>query len=245
VAPLFDIPAGILPIEVHEAAPGGPLGAYYRRPSEDLSRPGSIWYALHGDGPFPLHDQVSTAYHEGFPGHHLQIGTQVTLAAELSRFHRLASSYSGYAEGWALYAEQLMREIGAYEEPAFELGMLANEMCRACRVVLDIGAHLDLPIPGDSPFHPGERWTFELGLEMMRTLGGLSPERAVSEVTRYLGWPAQAISYKVGQRVILELRSEHLARGGTLRSFHDRVLRCGNVGLDVLRRQVVGAPPRC
>lgn len=235
----FDVPEPIRRLDVKEAPPGGPPGAYYMAPSEDLSRPGTVWYARPGDGPFPLYDEVSTAYHEGFPGHHLQVATQVGLTRNLSRLHRVAYGYSGFAEGWALYAEKLMAELGAYERPEYELGRLANELIRACRVVFDVGAHLDLPIPADAPFHPGERWTFELGVELLRDLGGLSPERAASEVTRYLGWPGQAISYKVGERAILALREEFLGAGGTLRDFHARVLGCGNVGLDRLREQVI------
>jgi uncharacterized protein (DUF885 family) len=235
----FDVPAEIRRIEVREAPPGGPPGAYYVPPSEDFSRPGTLFYSLHGDGPFALYDQVSTAYHEGFPGHHLQCGIQVSLTRSLCRLHRVAYGYSGYAEGWALYAERLMGELGRYEKPEYELGRLTNEMIRACRVVFDIGAHLGLRIPADAPFHPGEAWTFELGVEMMRALGGLSPEHAASEVTRYLGWPGQAISYKVGERAILALRGEFLASGGTLKDFHTRVLACGNLGLDLLREQVL------
>lgn len=236
----FDIPDAIRRIEVKLAPPGGPLGAYYVPPSEDFSRPGTIWYSLHGEGPFALYDQVSTAYHEGFPGHHLQCGIQVSLTQDLCRLHRVVDGYAGYAEGWALYVEQLMGELGYYEKPEYELGMLANGLIRACRVVFDIGAHLGLAIPGDAPFHPGERWTYELGVEMMHTLGGLEPEHAASEVTRYLGWPGQAISYKVGERAMLLLRREFLAGGGALKDFHTRVLACGNVSLDLLREQVMG-----
>jgi uncharacterized protein (DUF885 family) len=235
----FDVPEAIRTIEVKEAPPGGIPGVYYAPPSEDFTRRGTVWYSLQGDGPFPLWDHVSTAYHEGFPGHHLQCGIQVSLTKNLCRLHRVACDYAGYAEGWALYAERLMRELGYYEQPAYELGMLANAMVRACRVVFDIGAHLGLAIPGDAPFHPGERWSFELGVEMMETLGGLTPEHAASEVTRYLGWPAQAISYKVGERAILGLREEYLAAGGTRKAFHERVLACGNLGLEMLREQVL------
>ena len=235
----FDVPEGIRQIEVKVAPPGGAPGAYYTPPSEDLTRKGTVWYSLVGEGPFPLWDEISTAYHEGFPGHHLQCGIQVSLTQSLCRLHRVAGDYAGYAEGWALYAERLMRELGYYEEPAYELGTLAMALVRACRVVFDIGAHLGLPIPEGAPFHPGERWSFELGVEMMQDLAGLTPEHADGEVTRYLGWPAQAISYKVGERAILALREEYLASGGTLKSFHGRVLACGNLGLDLLREQVI------
>lgn len=238
IAAHFDVPDGVRRLDVRRAPPGGPPGAYYIPPSEDLSRSGGVWYSL-PDGPVPLWDEVSTAYHEGFPGHHLQLGVQVTLRDRLCRAHRVAYGYSGFAEGWALYAEELMAELGGYERPEYALGMLANQTMRACRVVLDIGAHLDLPIPADAPFAPGERWSYDLGVRLMTELGGMEAGMARSEVTRYLGWPGQAISYKVGQRAMLALRREFLAGGGALRDFHARVLACGNVGLDLLRSEVL------
>lgn len=235
----FEVPEGIRRVDVKQAPAGGPPGAYYVPPSEDLSRPGTVFYSLTGEGPYALWDEVSTAYHEGFPGHHLQCALQVTLKQDLCRVHRVAYGYSGFAEGWALYAEELMSELGFYEKPEYELGMLANQMMRACRVVFDIGAHLDLPIPADAPFHPGERWTFELGVALMQEVGGMTAEVADSEIKRYLGWPGQAISYKVGQKVMLDLRREFLAAGGELPEFHRRVLACGNLSLDLLRDQVM------
>lgn len=242
----FDIPEPIKRVDVKIAPPGGPLGAYYVPPSEDLSRPGTVWYSLEGDGPFPLYDEVTTAYHEGFPGHHLQCGLQVYLRENLCRVHRLAYMYSGYAEGWALYAEQLMDELGYFERPEYRVGMLAMQLLRACRVAFDIGAHVGLRIPDDAPFHPGASWTFELGVEFMRDLGGLSEEHARSEVTRYLGWPGQAISYKVGQREMLALRGAWVAKHGpdSLKAFHHRVLDVGNVSLEMLRGLVLDDAPR-
>jgi uncharacterized protein (DUF885 family) len=240
VDPHFDVPEALRKLDVRAAPPSAASGAYYVPPSEDLSRPGAIYYLMPDDGPVATFDQVSTAYHEGTPGHHLQCGTQVALTQHLSRLHRVAYGYSGFAEGWALYAEELMRELGGYEEPGFELGQLANDAIRACRVVFDIGAHLGLVIPSDAPFHPGEAWTFDLGVELLESFGGLTRARASDEITRYLGWPAQAISYKLGQRAMLALRAEFLAQGGALRDFHTRVLACGNVSLDLLRGQVLG-----
>lgn len=244
----FDVPAPARVLDVKAAPPGGPIGVYYTAPSEGFARPGCVWYSL-GDSAargVPMFDHVATAYHEGFPGHHLQIGTQLSLTDRLSRLHRVAEGYSGYAEGWALYAEELMAELGYYERPEYLLGMLSCQMIRACRVVLDIGAHLGLRIPEGQPFHPGEAWTFELGVEMLTELGGLLPDRAASEMVRYLGWPGQAIAYKVGQRVFLELRDAERARLGAAfdpKAFHAKVLGCGNVGLDHLRRVVLGARP--
>lgn len=241
----FDVPDAVRALDVKASPPGGPISVYYTAPSDGFTRPGCVWYSLGDAERVPMFDHVATAYHEGFPGHHLQIGIQMSLTGRLSRLHRVAEGYSGYAEGWALYAEELMAELGYYESPDYLLGMLSCQMIRACRVVLDIGAHLALPIPEGQPFHPGEAWTFELGVEMLTQLGGTLRDRAESEMVRYLGWPGQAISYKVGQRVFLELREAERARLGAAfdpKAFHAKVLGCGNVGLDHLRRLVLGVP---
>ncbi len=239
----FDVPDPIRRIEVKLAPPGGALGAYYVGPSEDFTRPGTVWFAIGEQQVIPLFDQVSTAYHEGFPGHHLQNGIQLASAARLSRFQKLLVWYPGSGEGWALYAEDLMEELGYLEKPDYLMGKLASEMLRACRVVIDIGSHLRLPIPGGQPFHPGEEWTFDAGVEMLIDYAAQSPEVARSEMTRYLGWPGQAISYKVGQQAIRDLRAEAQRQHGPgfdRKAFHARVLEIGSVGLDVLRRHLAG-----
>jgi uncharacterized protein (DUF885 family) len=240
----FDIPDEIRRVEVKIAPPGGALGAYYIQPSEDFSRPGTVWYSLAPDEltDIPLHGHVTTAYHEGFPGHHLQCGTQVALADRLSRLHRLTVWYPGYGEGWALYTELLMHELGYFEKPEYVLGMLNAQLFRSCRVVIDIGSHLELPIPADEKgFHPGEAWTFETAVELLTSRCFEEDDYARSEVTRYYGWPGQAIAYKVGERVIMDLREELKAKQGPafkLKDFHARVLGSGPVGLELLRERV-------
>ncbi|AUX40745.1 hypothetical protein SOCE26_021460 [Sorangium cellulosum] len=238
----FDIPEPIRRIDVKLAPPGGPLGAYYVIPSDGFKRPGTIWYAPGDKQQFPLYEEITTAYHEGFPGHHLQCGLQVYLEDRLSRLHRFLVMYSGHAEGWALYAEQLMFELGYFERPDYVLGMLAGKLTRAYRVVLDIGMHLDLPIPRSAPLHAGEAWRYETAVEYLHTRAFLTLDHAHSEATRYLGWPGQAISYKVGERVILDLREELRRRQGTafdLKAFHAKVIGSGSVGLDHLREIVL------
>ena len=238
----FEVPEHIRTVTVNTVAPGAPLAAWYHGPSEDFSRPGTIWWSLGDAVQVPLFDQVSTAYHEGFPGHHLQIGIQVGLSDRLSRAHRLLAWRPGYGEGWALYAEQLMDELGELERPEYELGYLGTSLMRAVRVVVDLGLHLGLPIPDDAPLHPGEAWEFEYAVEALTTLAFLDEATARSEVTRYLGWPGQAISYAVGQRAIVELREERRSREGDafdLRRFHADVLGSGCVGLDHLRELVL------
>ena len=238
----FDVPDAIREVRVNLVAPGAPLAAWYIGPSEDFSRTGTIWWSLGDATSVPLFDQVSTAYHEGFPGHHLQIGVQVSLSDRLSRAHRLLAWRPGYGEGWALYAEQLMDELGELEQPEYELGYLGTSLMRAVRVVVDLGLHLGLPIPADAPIHAGEAWTYERAVEALVHLAFLDESTARSEVTRYLGWPAQAISYAVGQREIVALRDERRAREGDafdLRRFHADVLASGAVGLDHLRELVL------
>jgi uncharacterized protein (DUF885 family) len=237
----FDVPNEIRSITINLAPPGTPLGAFYQAPTEDFSRPGGVWYALPDVPQVPLYEEVSVAYHEGFPGHHLQIGTQMLMADRLSRLHRSVLWYSGSGEGWALYAERLMEELGYFERPEYVLGMVVSHLLRACRVVIDIGCHVGFPVPDTAPIARGEHWSFDLGVRVLEELAFQPNDYAVSEVTRYLGWPGQAISYKLGERVILELRDREKRRLGerfSLRDFHDRVLEIGPVGLDLLSREV-------
>lgn len=237
----FDVPEPIREIEVRLTPPGGPLAIYYVDPSEDFSRPGTVWWSLGDRRVIPLFDQISTAYHEGFPGHHLQLGFQVAGPGRLSRYHRMCIWYPGTGEGWALYAEDLMEELGYLEKPDYVMGKLASEMLRAARVVIDIGSHLRLPIPDDQPFHPGEPWTFETGIEMLVDVAAQDPAMAEAEMRRYLGWPGQAISYKIGQQAIRDLREEaqqRLGDGFDPKVFHARMLEAGSVGLDTLREHM-------
>ena len=151
------------------APPGTAAAMYYTPPSDDFSRPGRTWYPIRDLTRFPLWTEVSTCYHEGVPGHHLQNAQVVYRRDRLSSFQRLYGWIPGHGEGWALYAERLMADLGYLENPDYLLGMLEAQRFRAARVVVDIGMHLELEIPSGQSFHPGERWTPELGLEFMRT----------------------------------------------------------------------------
>jgi uncharacterized protein (DUF885 family) len=226
-------------VTVNLAPPGGSLGAWYHAPSEDLSRPGSIWYALGERDRIPHGQEVATAYHEGFPGHHLQVGVAVLQRERLSRFHRLFVWYPGSGEGWALYAERLMDELGYFGNPDYRLGLLASQLFRSTRVVLDIGAHLEKRIPEDAPLHPGETWNHEIAVDYMVEIGLQAPDVAESEVLRYLGLPGQAISYKVGEREILEIRSRAMSMPGyDAKDFHRKLLEAGAIRLDQLRERM-------
>jgi uncharacterized protein (DUF885 family) len=237
----FDIAAPLQRCEAMIAPPGGAAAMYYTGPSEDFSRPGRTWYPTLGATRFPLWKEVSTCYHEAVPGHHLQVGQVKYLADTLSRFQRLMSFVSGHGEGWALYAERLMGELGYLDEPGWEMGMLAAQAMRAVRVVVDIGMHLELPIPDDERYHPGETWTPELALPFVIERSRFPEQFMRSEVDRYLGWPGQAISYKVGERVWLECRDETRRRKGAgfdLKAFHTYALDLGGMGLGLLREEL-------
>ena len=234
----FDVPPPMCDVTVNLAPSGGALGAWYVAPSEDLERPGSIWYALGERTRIPYWQEVATAYHEGFPGHHLQVGIAVLQREKLSRFHRLFVWYPGSGEGWALYAERLMEELGFFENPEYRLGLLASQLFRSTRVVVDIGAHLEKRIPDDAPLHAGQVWDYDLAVDYMEKIGRQPRDLAESEVLRYLGWPGQAISYKVGEREILDIRKQAMAEAGDSfdgKDFHRRLLDAGAIRLDHLR----------
>ena len=237
----FDILDPVRKIETLIAPPGGALAMYYTGPSEDFSRPGRTWYPTGGKTEFPIWREVSIAYHEGVPGHHFQIATNVAMTEELSRFQRLLAGTSGHAEGWALYAERLMGELGYLENPDYYMGMLDAQALRSVRVIVDIGMHLGLKIPGHSGFHPGEVWTGDLALEFMREEVHFPADFVASEIDRYLGIPGQAISYKVGERVWLEARETAKQAAGAefdLKQWHNRALKLGPMGLAQMKREL-------
>lgn len=236
----FDIPEPVRRIECR-IAPTQDGGIYYTPPSEDFSRPGRMWWSIpDGVTAFYPWREVTTVFHEGVPGHHLQCAQTMYRSDVLNRWQRSLCWVSGHGEGWALYAERLMDDLGYLEDPADKLGMLDGQGFRAARVIVDIGMHLELEIPRDNPFgfHPGERWTGELGLEFMRQHARMDDANIVFEVNRYLGWPGQAPSYKVGERIWLQARDEVRARQGAdfdLKAFHRAALDLGSLGLDPMR----------
>jgi len=237
----FDIPEPLRRCEAMIAPPGGAAAMYYTGPSEDLSRPGRTWYPTQGRTDFPLWGEVSICYHEAVPGHHLQVGMMRYRRDLLDRFQRTFAWNPGHGEGWALYAERLMGELGYLDDPAFELGMLRAQAMRAVRVVVDIGLHLELAIPRDEAFRPGERWTPDLALDFVINRSRFPADFMRSEVDRYLGWPGQAICYKVGERVWLRGRDDARKRHGAsfdLKSFHTRALELGPMGLDQLEAEL-------
>ncbi|MEG9247484.1 DUF885 domain-containing protein [Arthrobacter sp. Soc17.1.1.1] len=235
----FDIPDIMRRLECR-IAPTNEGGIYYTGPSDDFSRPGRMWWSVpEGEDSFTTWKETTTVYHEGVPGHHLQVATATYQRALLNPWRRNAIWVSGQGEGWALYAERLMQELGFLSDPGDRLGMLDAQRMRAARVVFDIGVHLEL----DVPERWGEgTWTPEKGYDFLKKNIAISEGQLDFEYTRYLGWPGQAPSYKIGQRLWEQVRDEVRAREGDafdLRAFHTRALNLGSVGLDTLRRALV------
>ncbi|MGR0158378.1 DUF885 domain-containing protein [Paenarthrobacter nitroguajacolicus] len=234
----FDIPDVMKTLECM-IAPTDEGGIYYTGPSDDFSRPGRMWWSVPaGEDTFTTWSETTTVFHEGVPGHHLQVATATYRRELLNNWRRNVCWVSGHGEGWALYAEQLMLELGYLKDPGDHMGMLDGQRMRAARVVFDIGVHLELPVP--ERWGTGT-WTPEKGFDFLKANLDISEGQLQFEFTRYLGWPGQAPSYKVGQRLWEQIRTELESREGfDLKSFHSKALNIGSVGLDVLRRALLG-----
>jgi uncharacterized protein (DUF885 family) len=243
----FDIPAPVRRLECL-IAPTHTGGIYYTQPSADFARPGRMWWAVPEEvTEFGTWRERTTVYHEGVPGHHLQVGQAVYRADVLNDWRRLACWVSGHGEGWALYAEQLMANLGFLDDPGDRLGMLDALRLRAARVVLDIGVHLGARCPpawGGGVWDARKAWAFLVGNANL-------PEAFLRfELDRYLGWPAQATSYLIGRRLWEQARDDSAARARAageafdLRAFHRRALDLGSVGLDVLYAALAADPGR-
>ncbi|WP_406462256.1 DUF885 domain-containing protein [Streptomyces sp. NBC_01622] len=233
----FELAERVRRVESRIAPAGSAAAPYYTSPSQDFSRPGRTWLPTMGQTRFPVYDLVSTWYHEGVPGHHLQLAQWAHVAEDLSRYQASVGMVSANAEGWALYAEQLMDELGYLTDAEERLGFLDGQMMRATRIIVDIGMHLELEIPADSPFHPGERWTPELAQEFFGAHSSRPADFVESELTRYLTIPGQAIGYKLGQRAWLLGRENARQRHGEdfdLKAWHMAALSQGSLGLDDL-----------
>jgi uncharacterized protein (DUF885 family) len=230
----FDLADQVKRVESRIAPPGSAAAPYYTRPSPDFSRPGRTWLPTQGRTRFPLWKLMSTWYHESVPGHHLQFAHWATLAGQLSTFQTGIGSVSAMTEGWALYAERLMDELGYLADPGAQLGYLDAQMRRVIRVIIDIGMHLELLIPADSPVGAGQTWTPDLGRELFRHGSPRDDAFVDSEIIRYLGVPSQAIGYKLGERAWLAGRTAARAARGSdfdLKSWHMTALSLGAMGL--------------
>ena len=231
----FDIDPRIRFCDARIAPEGSAAAPYYMPPSEDLSRPGTTWYPTLGHTRFNFWHIASTWYHEAVPGHHLQVATSTIEKDRLTRFQRTEAWISGYGEGWALYAERFMDELGAFEDPAYELGFLSGQALRAARIIVDIGMHC-----GYEDFD-GNIWNAQSAFDLLVNRALLAEDFARSEVDRYLGWPGQAISYKVGERVWVRTREDAKKRLGEkfdIKAWHNYALKIGPMGLDPFEREM-------
>ncbi len=198
------------------------MATHYQTGTPDGKRPGRVVVATSDFAHRTLIDDEATAYHEGIPGHHMQesVAQQMT---DLPNFRR-HSFNSGYIEGWALYAEQLGKEVGFYQDPVSDYGRLASERFRAVRLVVDTGIH-------------SKGWTRDQVVEFFRKTGVIDEPMIQTETDRYIAWPAQALSYKLGQLKILELRErarKELGPKFDIRTFNDEMLNGGVLPLDLL-----------
>jgi uncharacterized protein (DUF885 family) len=241
----FDLAEPVRRVEAMIAPPGSAAAPYYTRPAQDFSRPGRTWLPTLGRTRFPLWDLVSIWYHEGVPGHHLQLAQWAYVSKDLSTYQASLGSVGANVEGWALYAERLMDELGYFTDPGERLGFLDAQQLRSVRVVIDIGMHLGLPIPDDAEGslaeHRGQPWTPELARAFLGENSGADLAFLDSELVRYLGIPGQAISYKLGERAWLAGRAAAQAARGAdfdLKAWHMAALSQGSLGLDDLEAEL-------
>lgn len=236
----FDVPEPVRTIECC-IAPTQSGGIYYTPPSDGFERPGRMWWSVpKGVEEFGTWRELTTVYHEGVPGHHLQCGQTIYRSNLLNSWRRMDVWCSGHGEGWALYAERLMDELGYLQDPGDRMGMLDGQSLRAARVVLDIGVHCGFEAPAEVG---GGDWTYDKAWQFLNAHADMAEGFLRFELDRYLGWPGQAPSYKVGERIWLQLREEVQRRQGAdfdLKAFHRRALDIGSVGLDTLRGAVLG-----
>jgi uncharacterized protein (DUF885 family) len=234
----FEIAPQLRVCEICVPPEGSAASPYYTPPGDGFARPGQVWFPTVGRSWFPIWDLPTTVFHEAVPGHHLQIGQARLLP--LTRAHQVGMS-SGHAEGWALYAERFMDEIGSFEKPEFRLGFLSMQAFRAARVVVDIGLHTGRRIPAGWP-SAGETWSYELAVEYVQRASGLDRAFSESEVLRYLSLPSQATCYKLGERAWLEGReaAKRRANGSLdLKRWHKEALALGSLGLGALVPELV------
>lgn len=200
--------------------------AFYQQPASDGSRPGIYYANLSNMADMPTYQMEALAYHEGLPGHHMQI----SIAQELENMpsFRKHARYIAYVEGWGLYSEYIPKELGFYQDPYSDFGRLAMELWRACRLVVDTGLH-------------AKRWSREKAIEYLVDNTPNPRTDAVKAIERYIVMPSQATAYKIGMIKILELRDyakEALGEDFDIREYHDVVLKNGAVPLDVLEQLV-------
>ncbi|WP_431778719.1 DUF885 domain-containing protein [Microbacterium aurantiacum] len=237
----FALPAGIRRVEcvVAEATDGV---VYYTPAPPDGSAPSRIVWTIPSGVPVAASwQEVTSVHHEGLPGHHLQFVVTAS-DPDLHPWQRHLCHIHGYAEGWAHYAEQLSDELGLVRDPAERLGLVLGQIWRSVRIVADIGLHTGWAVP-DGAVVPPQPWTPDLARRMLVDLALVEPHLAGFEVDRYLGWPGQALAFKVGARLWVQARAAREAADGadfSLRAFHRDALGLGPMGLEPLRERLLG-----
>lgn len=237
----FDLAEPLRQVEAMIAPAGSMAAPYYSQPTVDFARPGRTWLPTRGRTRMPIWNLIALWYHESAPGHHMQLGQWTYLAKELSLFQISQGFVAANAEGWALYAEQLMNELGYLTDPAAQLGFLNAQMQRVQRVIIDIGIHAGMAFPADAPASAGEVMNVRSARDFYGRYCGLPADQLDSEMVRYLSIPGQAICYKLGERVWLAGRAAAREKHGAafdLGAWHMAALSQGSLGLDDLAREL-------
>jgi uncharacterized protein (DUF885 family) len=201
--------------------------AFYERPAPDGSRPGYFYANLYDMSQSPIYQIEALAYHEGIPGHHMQIAISQEMQG-IPKFRRLGEGHTAYVEGWGLYAERIPKEIGFYKDPYSDFGRLSMELLRAARLVVDPGIHY-------------KKWTREQAIQYFMNNTAEPPGECVNAIERYITWPGQATAYKIGMNKILDLRQrtkDKLKDKFNIREFHDVILLSGSLPLALLEENV-------
>jgi len=233
----FEIPNELRTLECQVTDADGEI--HYTPPTEGFKIPGTMWWGIpSGVDEFNSWREKTTVHHEGVPGHHLQCSYPVYLKDQLNDWRRFGLWLSGYGEGWALYAEQLMDEWGFLDD-AEKFGMLDGQLLRSARVVIDVGVHckFDVPPQWEDIYGKGV-WNWDKSWALLGDTVAMNEGFKLFELTRYMGWPGQAISYKLGHREFVELRDLALKSGLSLKKYHQKILEFGAIGLDLLPKLI-------
>lgn len=213
----------------------GTGGMMYTPPSEDLLRPGILWWSVpQGQDGFHAWHELARICHEGVPGHHVQQGIAMTQRNTLNLWRRTLNWNAAHGEGWAVYAETLMEDLGFFDDPGYRMGLLDSLRMRLARVAVDIGVHLHKKTPDGTG-----QWDASYAKAFLRDNTAMNEQNLSFELDRYMGWPGQATSYALGYRDWMDLREKAREKGMTLREFHDKALRLGSMPMDILAREVL------
>lgn len=213
----------------------GSGGVFYTPPSDDMLRPGTMWWSVpEGQEVFHTWQELTMVFHEGMPGHHLQMATAMMQRRQLNLWRRSMCFNAAHGEGWALYAEHLMADCGFFDDPGYRMGLLDSQRLRLARVLVDVGVHLKKATPDGNG-----TWDAQYAKAFLRDNSAMMEANLSFELDRYMGWPGQAPSYAVGYRDWLTLRDKALAKGMGLRQFHDKALRLGSMPMGMLANEVL------